>query len=35
MKLSINPKGEIAKIYENVKPDLHAMEILNDIKTMI
>lgn len=30
----INPKGEIAKIYENVVPENHAEEILNDIKSL-
>ncbi len=28
----INPKGLIAKIYENVKPELHAEEVLLDFK---
>lgn len=28
----IDPKGKIAKIYENVKPDDHAQEILTDVK---
>lgn len=28
----INPKGVIAKIYENVKPSEHAQEVLNDLK---
>ena len=27
----IDPKGKIAKIYEKVKPDLHAEEVLNDL----
>ena len=27
----IDPKGKIAKIYEKVKPELHAREVLNDI----
>jgi peroxiredoxin Q/BCP len=26
----IDPKGKIAKIYENVKPDIHAEEVLRD-----
>lgn len=30
----INPKGKIVKIYENVKPDKHAEEILEDIKVL-
>jgi peroxiredoxin Q/BCP len=29
----IDPKGVIAKVYENVKPDKHAQEIIADIKT--
>jgi len=27
----INPKGKIAKIYENVKPETHAEEIIKDL----
>ena len=27
----INPEGVIVKIYENVKPDTHAAEVLSDI----
>lgn len=27
----INPKGKIAKIYESVKPDIHAEEVLKDL----
>lgn len=27
----IDPKGMIAKVYENVKPDNHAQEILSDV----
>ncbi|MBI2582774.1 thioredoxin-dependent thiol peroxidase [Candidatus Azambacteria bacterium] len=27
----IDPKGKIAKIYENVKPDIHAEEILKEL----
>ncbi len=27
----INPKGKIIKIYENVKPEAHAEEVLNDL----
>lgn len=30
----INPEGRIAKIYEKVKPDLHAEEVLADLKTL-
>lgn len=29
----IDPVGKIVKIYENVKPDAHAEEILADVKT--
>lgn len=28
----INPKGKIAKIYANVKPEIHAEEVLKDIQ---
>lgn len=28
----VNPKGNIAKVYENVKPEAHAEEVLNDLK---
>lgn len=28
----INPEGKIAKIYENVKPETHAEEVLKDLK---
>ncbi len=31
----IDPKGKIAKIYENVKPELHAEEVLADLKTLM
>jgi peroxiredoxin Q/BCP len=34
MSFLIDPKGKIAKIYENVKPALHAEEVLLDIKTL-
>src|SRR3989344_3169611 len=30
----IDPKGKIAKIYENVKPETHAEEILEDLKKL-
>ena len=30
----INPEGNIAKIYENVKPETHAEEILDYFKTL-
>lgn len=26
----INPKGRIAKVYEKVKPEIHAEEVLRD-----
>ena len=28
----INPEGVIAKIYENVKPEVHAKEVLQDLR---
>lgn len=31
----IDQKGKIAKIYEKVKPDQHAEEVLNDLKALI
>ncbi len=30
----IDPKGEVAKIYENVNPLTHASEIIEDIKSL-
>jgi peroxiredoxin Q/BCP len=30
----INPEGVIAKVYENVKPDLHAEMVLSDLKEL-
>ena len=30
----INPEGKIAKIYENVKPEIHAEEVLEDTKNL-
>ncbi len=30
----INQKGKIAKIYENVKPEMHADEVLADLKSL-
>lgn len=30
----INPDGQISKIYEKVKPDIHAKEILADFKNL-
>lgn len=29
----IDPKGKIAKLYGNVKPDTHATEVLGDLRT--
>ncbi len=31
----IDPKGKIVKIYENVKPEVHAEEVLEDLKSLI
>lgn len=31
----INPKGEIVKHYKNVKPAIHAEEVLRDLELMI
>lgn len=30
----IDPKGKIAKIYENVKPEIHAEEVVEDLKKL-
>jgi peroxiredoxin Q/BCP len=30
----INPEFKIVKIYENVKPEIHAEEVLNDLKLL-
>ena len=30
----IDPSGKIVKVYENVKPDAHAEEIVSDIQTL-
>ena len=30
----INPKGKVAKVYENVKPEIHAEEVLADLKAL-
>ena len=30
----INPKGNIVKIYEGVKPDMHAQEVLEDFRIL-
>lgn len=31
----IDPKGKIAKIYKNVKPDVHAVEVLKDLAAVL
>lgn len=31
----INPEGKIVKIYEKVKPELHAEEVLHDLKELL
>lgn len=31
----IDPKGKIAKVYEGVKPEIHADEVLKDLKSLI
>ncbi len=31
----INPQGKIVKIYENVKPEIHAEEVLTDLKIFL
>lgn len=30
----IDPTGKIVKIYENVKPEIHAKEVLTDLKKL-
>ena len=30
----VDPKGKIAKIYENVKPPIHAREVLHDLEEL-
>ena len=30
----IDPKGDIAKVYEKVKPEAHAAEVIADLKTL-
>lgn len=30
----IDPKGKIAKVYEKVKPDIHAEQVLQDLKVL-
>lgn len=32
MNFLIDPVGRVAKIYEDLKPDAHAEEILSDVK---
>lgn len=34
MSFLIDPKGKIAKIYESVKPESHADEVLKDLKAL-
>jgi len=34
MSFLIDPEGKIAKIYEQVKPDEHAEEVLNDVREL-
>jgi peroxiredoxin Q/BCP len=31
----IDPKGNIAKVYEKVKPELHAAEVIADLKALV
>lgn len=31
----IDPAGKIAKVYENVKPEIHADEVLTDLKALM
>jgi peroxiredoxin Q/BCP len=31
----IDPKGKIAKVYENVKPPIHARQVIKDLKTFV
>lgn len=31
----INPQGKIVKIYKNVKPEIHAEEVLNDLNALV
>ena len=30
----INPEGKVVKVYEKVKPDIHAAELLKDLKVL-
>ena len=34
MSFLINPQGKIAKVYEKVKPDIHAKEVIEDLKKL-
>lgn len=34
MSFLVDPKGKIAKIYDNVKPAIHAEEVLKDLKEL-
>ncbi|MFA6552780.1 MAG: peroxiredoxin, partial [Candidatus Paceibacterota bacterium] len=31
----IDPKGKIAKVYEKVKPAIHAQEVLDDLSVAL
>ena len=35
MSFLIDPKGKIARIYEKVKPDRHAREVLDDLAELV
>lgn len=35
MSFLIDPKGKIVKIYEKVKPAIHAQEVLQDLQTLM
>jgi peroxiredoxin len=35
ISFSINQEFRIVKIYENVKPEIHADEVLNDLKLFL
>ena len=35
MSFLIDPKGRIAKVYEKVKPDQHAQEVLDDLAELV
>jgi len=34
MSFLIDQKGKVAKVYENVKPEIHASEIIDDLKEL-